>query len=102
MFSGLILVCFINRGVVVLTVVVGVLILGLVDSQAVCRPIHFGFLVLIGCLGASIGNSVGLLLEVLADHGIGGKYLVLVIVNSFSVSMSTFEVKLPLHLFLAL
>ena len=69
--SGLILMSLIDRGVVVLTVVVGVLILRLVDSQAVCRSVHFVFLVLIVCLEASIGKSVGLLLEVLANHGIG-------------------------------
>ena len=68
MLSSLFIVSLCDRGVVVLPVVEGVLILGLVDRQAVCRPIHFGFLVLIGCLGASIGKSVGLLLEVLADH----------------------------------
>ena len=101
MLSGLILMSLIDRGVVVLAVVVGVLILRLVDSQAVCRPVHFVFLVLIVCLEASIGKSVGLLLEVLTDHGIGGIYLVLMTVYSLSVSISTLKVKLPLHLFLA-
>ena len=55
MFSSLILVSLIDRGVVVLPIVVGVLILGLVDSQAMCRFVHFVFLILIVCLEASIG-----------------------------------------------
>ena len=55
MFSSLILVSLIDRGVVVLPIVVGVLILGLVDSQAMCRFVHFVFMILIVCLEASIG-----------------------------------------------
>ena len=43
-----------------------------------------------------------MLLEVLADGRIGGIYFVLVIHYSFSVSISTLKVELPLHIFLTL
>ena len=55
--SSLILVSLCDRGVVVLTIVKSVLVLGLVDSQAMCRFVHFLFLILVVCLEASVGDS---------------------------------------------
>ena len=54
----------------------------LVGSQAMCRPVHFVFLVLVVCLEASVGQGVGLVFEILSNGRIGGKYLVLVVVYS--------------------
>ena len=54
-FSSLIIVGLRDRGVVVFPIVVSVLILVLVDVQAMCRLVHFVLLILIVCLEASVG-----------------------------------------------
>ena len=67
MLSGLLIVGLSDRGVIVLAVVVGVLILSLIDGEAMCRPIHLVFLVFVVRLETCVGQSFGLALEVLTN-----------------------------------
>ena len=78
-----------SLGVKVLSIIVRILILSLVYVERVGGSVNFLLLVLIVCLEACISYSVGLVLQILTDVGILGENLVLVVVNAFSVCISS-------------
>ena len=83
-------------------IVVSVLILGLVDVERVGSSVDLLLLVLIVCLEACVGYSVRLLLEFLTDVRVVRENQVLVVIDAFSVCISSLIVELPLHVFLVL
>ena len=89
-------------GVELLPIVVGVLILVLVDVERVGCTVDLRLLILIVCLEACVGYSIRLLLEFLTDVRVVGENQVLVVIDAFSVCMSSLKVELPLHVFMVL